>query len=58
MRILAIHNYYQQAGGEDVVFKGEASLLRQHGHEVVEYRQDNTQMHRLSRTPSAALESM
>ena len=49
MRILAIHNYYQQAGGEDAVFKGEASLLRQHGHEVVEYRQDNMQIHRLSR---------
>jgi glycosyltransferase involved in cell wall biosynthesis len=49
MRILTIHNYYQQAGGEDVVFEGEASLLRQRGHEVVEYRQDNTQIHRLSR---------
>ena len=49
MRILTIHNYYQQAGGEDVVFEGEASLLRQHGHEVVEYRQDNAQIHRLSR---------
>ena len=53
MRILAIHNYYQQAGGEDVVFKGEVSLLRQHGHEVVEYCQDNMQIHRLSRLPLA-----
>jgi glycosyltransferase involved in cell wall biosynthesis len=54
MRILTVHNYYQQAGGEDAVFEGEAALLRQHGHEVVEYRQDNTQIHRLSRLAMAS----
>jgi len=27
MKILIVHNYYQQAGGEDEVFNTEASLL-------------------------------
>ena len=34
MRILQIHNFYKQAGGEDTVFEQEAKLLRQHGHIV------------------------
>lgn len=34
VKILSIHNYYQQPGGEDVVFETEAALLRQHGHDV------------------------
>jgi len=39
MRILFIHNYYQQRGGEDVVFEEEVKLLREHGHvvETVEF---------------------
>jgi len=41
MRILIVHNYYQQPGGEDVVFANEVSLLRLHGHEVFEYTDDN-----------------
>jgi glycosyltransferase involved in cell wall biosynthesis len=34
MKILFIHNVYQQAGGEDVVVKQEIELLRKNGHEV------------------------
>lgn len=34
MKILLIHNYYQQRGGEDSVFESEAALLRQHGEQV------------------------
>lgn len=41
MRVLAVHNYYQQPGGEDRVFRAEAELLRQHGHTVVEYAEHN-----------------
>lgn len=37
MRILLIHNQYQQPGGEDKVYSNELSLLREHGHEVFEY---------------------
>lgn len=34
MKILLVHNYYQQSGGEDVVFKAEAELLRVYGHDI------------------------
>jgi glycosyltransferase involved in cell wall biosynthesis len=34
MRILILHNSYQQAGGEDAVAARESALLREHGHEV------------------------
>ena len=34
MRILAIHNYYQQRGGEDQCFEDEVNVLASHGHEV------------------------
>jgi len=38
MRILVLHNLYQQPGGEDAVVVAEADLLRQAGHHVrVEY---------------------
>jgi glycosyltransferase involved in cell wall biosynthesis len=32
VRILLVHNYYQQRGGEDVVVEQELALLRQRGH--------------------------
>ena len=34
MRVLLIHNFYQQPGGEDAVFAQETALLRQHGVDV------------------------
>jgi glycosyltransferase involved in cell wall biosynthesis len=41
MKVLLVHNSYQQPGGEDVVVAQEAALLRRAGHEVVEYRRSN-----------------
>lgn len=41
MRILKVHNYYTQSGGEDSVFHAEVALLRSRGHEVIEYLEDN-----------------
>jgi glycosyltransferase involved in cell wall biosynthesis len=41
MKFLLVHNYYQQAGGEDEVFADEVELLRNHGHEVVTYTVHN-----------------
>ncbi len=35
MRILIVHNYYTQPGGEDLVFEAEQALLERYGHEVV-----------------------
>ena len=34
MRILQVHNSYQQGGGEDVVVANERALLTDHGHET------------------------
>lgn len=41
LRILFVHNAYQQRGGEDSVVDDEVQLLREHGHEVELYRRDN-----------------
>jgi glycosyltransferase involved in cell wall biosynthesis len=41
MRVLVVHNYYLQPGGEDTVFRLETELLRQHGHTVIEFVEDN-----------------
>ena len=49
MRILMVHNYYQQPGGEDVVFAAEADLLRRYGHSVLEYTEDNARINGMNR---------
>lgn len=45
MRILLAHNFYQQPGGEDVVFRSETDLLAQHGHEVFQFTASNDSIH-------------
>jgi hypothetical protein len=49
VRVLLIHNYYQQPGGEDIVFANEKELLRRHGHEVVEFVEDNRRINAMNR---------
>lgn len=41
MRVLIVHNFYQQAGGEDKCVEAEIAMLREFGHEVIEYYQHN-----------------
>jgi glycosyltransferase involved in cell wall biosynthesis len=41
MRILFVHNRYQQAGGEDVVVRSESRLLLRMGHEVDVWEENN-----------------
>lgn len=41
MKVLLVHNRYRHAGGEDEVFRAEASLLRAAGHDVAEYLRTN-----------------
>jgi glycosyltransferase involved in cell wall biosynthesis len=48
MKVLILHNSYQQLGGEDVVVEQEAALLRGAGHEVIEYRRSNNEINALS----------
>ena len=44
MKILVAHNYYQRRGGEDAVCESEITLLRQAGHEVIEYLRRNDEI--------------
>ncbi len=37
MRVLQVHNTYQQRGGEDAVVRAEYELLQRFGHEVEQY---------------------
>ncbi len=41
MKIVIVHNTYQQPGGEDIVFRNECELLKSAGHTVVEYQRSN-----------------
>jgi len=41
MKILQVHNFYQQPGGEDQVYEAEVGLLREHGHQVLRYTAHN-----------------
>ncbi len=44
MKVLTVHNRYQQPGGEDVVVEAERELLRSAGHEVIVYTCDNKEI--------------
>ncbi|MCS6794387.1 MAG: glycosyltransferase family 4 protein [Raineya sp.] len=48
MKILLLHNYYTQRGGEDVVFEAEKKLLTQKGHEVETLTFQNQKLKNLS----------
>jgi glycosyltransferase involved in cell wall biosynthesis len=41
MKIVMVHNTYQQAGGEDISFHNVRNLLKNTGHTIVEYLRDN-----------------
>lgn len=49
MRVLFVHNTYQHRGGEDSVVEAEIAMLRQCGHEVIEYRRHNDEIADASR---------
>jgi len=44
LKILSIHNRYQQHGGEDVVMQSERQLMVSFGHRVVEYVRNNEEI--------------
>ncbi|MCU0527264.1 MAG: glycosyltransferase [Elainella sp. Prado103] len=41
LRILTVHNHYQQLGGEDTIFATESDLLESYGHPVRRYTVHN-----------------
>jgi glycosyltransferase involved in cell wall biosynthesis len=48
VKILVAHNFYQGRGGEDGVCDSEIRLLREAGHEVIEYLRHNVEIQRYS----------
>ena len=44
LRVLVVHNTYQQPGGEDRVVEAEVSLLRTRGHAVELYMRNNDEL--------------
>jgi glycosyltransferase involved in cell wall biosynthesis len=55
MNVLLVHNFYQQAGGEDQTFADEAKLLEQHGHTVGRFTMDNHAVDALGKLKVARL---
>lgn len=55
MKILIVHNGYQQPGGEDVAFAQECRLLESHGHKVVKYQRSNLEIETMSSLQRLAL---
>lgn len=49
MKILFVHNYYQQPGGEDQAFADQVWLLERHGHEVLQYTVHNDAVEDMNR---------
>jgi glycosyltransferase involved in cell wall biosynthesis len=53
VRIVLAHEYYQQPGGEDMVFRLEQDLLRARGHDVTTYTARNSDLARMGRIAMA-----
>lgn len=48
LKIILVHNSYQQQGGEDVIFEQERKLLEDAGQEVIAYRRSNYEVEKFS----------
>jgi len=44
VKVCLIHNFYQQPGGEDNVFRNEGSLLASHNHQIQEFTRHNNEI--------------
>jgi glycosyltransferase involved in cell wall biosynthesis len=55
MRIIQVHNAYTQPGGEGIVAAQEAAMLREAGHEVIEYHRSNNEIKLLGLESKLAL---
>jgi glycosyltransferase involved in cell wall biosynthesis len=53
MRILVIHNFYQQPGGEDLVYRSEVELMRSHGDDVATLEFNNDAIEKMGRVELA-----
>jgi glycosyltransferase involved in cell wall biosynthesis len=57
VKILKVHEYYTQAGGEDTVLLSEMALLRSRGHDVIEYTEWNKKIRSMNKA-SVALQTL
>lgn len=48
-KILIVHNYYQIPGGEDTVVANEKKMLEDHGHKVIFYSRNNSEIKEMSK---------
>jgi len=55
MKIVVVHNTYQQHGGEDEVVAAESAILERNGHKVVRYSRNNDEISSLSRSQQLLL---
>ncbi len=55
MKILVAHNFYQRRGGEDALCEAEIKLLREAGHDVIEYLRHNGEIQEYSFVEKASL---
>lgn len=53
--ILIVHNYYQIPGGEDTVVANEKKMLEEHGHKVILYSRNNSELKQMSKWQKLAL---
>lgn len=54
-KVLIVHNYYQIPGGEDTVVANEQKLLEDHGHHVVLYSRNNSELKTMSKLKKLCL---
>jgi exopolysaccharide biosynthesis WecB/TagA/CpsF family protein len=55
MKVLLVHNRYQQSGGEDTVFAAEKTLLESNGHDVSTLQSSNQEITSLAAQCKAGL---
>jgi glycosyltransferase involved in cell wall biosynthesis len=55
VKILLVHNFYRQYGGETAVFEAERRMLRAAGHSVISYTRDSKEIEGFGRWKRAAL---
>jgi hypothetical protein len=56
MKILLVHNRYQQYGGEDATYESEKELLESHGHTVRSLLFDNSQIRGIGQRIKAGIQ--
>ena len=52
--ILIVHNYYQIPVGEETVVANEKKMLEDHGHRVVQYSRNNSELKQMSKSIQVA----